>query len=356
MLRRQREELPSPRECQQRMREIEKAMPQANLALIEIEEERELLGDVESAIPTTLQELSRTIAADNMPLIEQTLRELLKTKVDLLESLAADYRTYLSELGELELDNNKLNSQITKSSNYIGEHVLWIRSTGPIGTEVVVDAARGAVTFSDPAPWIAMAKHCGLDMLQRPLIALGVFAVVVLIVVFHARLRSKIANLCIAKSGSLGLRFRPTLEAVMLAAIVATEWPLLLAYLGWQMSSADASQDLTLALGSSLIYGAGLLWTSDFVLQLLRKEGIAESHFGWSALSTQLLKRELRWLVILGVPLAVLVYGCELYQEAQWSDSLGRLAFVGGMFVLANFMHSILNRNENVLRTGDHRG
>lgn len=350
MLRRQREELPSPRECQQRMQDIENAMPRANLALMEIEEAQESLGDVEAVIPEALRNLRGTITASDAALLEQTLRELLTTKVDLLDSLAADYQTFLTELSELELSNNNLSKQIKKSSNYIGEHVLWIRSSKPIWTDDVTNAARGALSLAAPEPWVQIAKHCGLDMLQRPLIALCVIAVVVLIIVFHARLRAKIAHLCAAKTGSLGLRFRPTLEAVALAAIVATEWPLLLAYFGWQMSSGEFSPDLALALGRSLIYAAALLWTSDFVIQLLRSEGIAESHFGWSPFSAQLLKRELRWLTILGVPLAVVVSGCELYQGGEWSDSLGRLAFVGAMLVLANFVHSILRSRENVLR------
>ena len=98
----------------------------------------------------------------------------LSTKVELLDSLAADYRTYISELSELELSNHKLAGQISKSSEYIGEHVLWIRSTGPIGTDYLRKAAGGAIALAQLGPWFEVAKCCGLDVLRRPMIAMSV--------------------------------------------------------------------------------------------------------------------------------------------------------------------------------------
>ena len=156
--------------------------------------------------------------------------------------------------------------------------------------------------------------------------------------------------LCTVKSGSLGIHFRPTLEAIGLSTVVSTEWPLLMAYIGWQLATADPNQVLAVALGNSLLYGSCLLWVSEFSMQLLRSGGIAEAHFGWPSFSTQLLKRELRWLTVLGLPLAIIVYGCDHYRGGEWSDSLGRFAFIGAMLVLANFVHAILNAKENVLR------
>ena len=348
MLRRQREDLPTIAECDARQLQIETEMPRANLALIEIEEEHEALGDHAGAVDRILSNVENVGRADEKQLA-QAASDLVKTRIELLTSLDADYEIYLEDLSRLEIDNGKLSEQINKSLNFIGEHVLWIRSSEPIGWDDLTHAGQGLVALVAPDRWLELAQHCGVDTLRRPLTAILVLLVVVTIVAFQSRLRAKVMSLCATKTG-LALHFRPTLIALLLAAVIATEWPLLLAYLGWSVSSASDALGLGPALGTALQYAAVLLWISDFFMLILRPDGIGESHFGWSTFSVKLLRSELRWVKLLGIPCAVFVVATEQLRDVVWAGSLGRLAFVCAMLLLANFMHSILNKNANILR------
>ena len=116
------------------------------------------------------------------------------------------------------------------------------------------------------------------------------------------------------------------------------------------MSVADDTQSLTVAVGLAFRYAAILIWVSDFIENILRTRGLAESHFGWSAHSAKLLRRNVRWLSLFGIPLAAVVVVVEQFQDGEWSDSVGRLAYVAGMLLLAYFMHAILNSKNNILR------
>jgi potassium efflux system protein len=350
MLRRQQEDLPSLRECSQRISEIQTQMPEANLALIELEEEREDLGDVEANFPELLSQLVQGAAGGNAVNLEPTVRKLLETKSELLASLTADYETYLDDLSELEVSNRQLTSQVQEASSYIREHVLWIRSADMLWTDDLKNAAQGAAAIAVPEQWIKMANQCGLDLVAHRGAALSVCLIVIVLSMFHSRLKARMDSVCSSKSGGASLKFRPTIQAIMLAAIIATEWPLVLAFLGWRMSSDNVLHGLMGAFGVSLLYAAALLWVSSFVKLVVRAEGLAETHFGWTRANAKLFRKQLKWLTVLGMPIAILTVCMQHFQEGQWSESIGRISFVLGMLLLAKFMHSIFSTKENILR------
>jgi len=350
MLRRQQEDLPSLRECTQRLSNIQTETPQANLALIELEEEREILGDVEANLPNFLSHLVDGAADANVANLEPTVRKLLESKSALLASLTADYETYLDDLSDLEISNRQLIEQVEESSDYIKEHVLWIRSADTLWVDDMAHAAHGVAAIAAPNQWVDLANQCGQELNGHRGLALIVCLVVVLLSLFHSRLRAKMVSICTSKSGGAFLRFRPTIQAIMLAAVIATEWPLVLAFLGWRMAFAGVPHGMTGALGVALLYAAVLLWVSAFVKMIVRSDGLAESHFGWSKANAKLFRRQLKWLTVLGIPMAIFTIGTHQFQEGEWSESIGRMSFVVGMLLLAKFMHSILKSKESILR------
>ena len=94
-------------------------------------------------VTTILALFDTSGSAGNSDRLRQTIRELHQTKLDLLGSLIIDHETYLDDLSELEVSNGKLADQIEKTWNYIGEHVLWIRSADPLWMDELSDLASG---------------------------------------------------------------------------------------------------------------------------------------------------------------------------------------------------------------------
>ncbi len=350
MLRKQRDKLPSLRKCDERLRFVGREMPKANLERMELEEERAALGDMESALPLVLSTLDLSNTRTSKPYLEQTARELLTSKRDVLDKLVNDYDTYLGDLSELEVGNRGLIDQVRVFSDYIDEHVLWIRSSDRIGLDTFSQARDGFVEAAQLGPWIELAKTCGIDAVRRPMMVMAVLLAAVVVIVLHARINIRARRLCESKSGSVLLSIRPTLEVLLLASVAASKWPMLAAYFGWRMMSSDPTTDLAYAVGSAVLYAATLFWLAEFVRHISRSNGLAESHFSWSAHGLAIARRELRWLTCLGLPLAAVVVGTENYQQGDFADSIGRLAFIGSMFVLASFAYSILGSKENILR------
>lgn len=349
LLRRQKEELPSQADCEDQIREIRHEMPRANLASMEVEEERESLGDLEETVKQLVASVGGLVTHDEISEFEQMARNLVKTKSVLLENLASDYESYLDDLSELEIAHKQLARQIQKSLDYIGEHVLWIRSSGTLWANDITDAGSAILALSAPEQWMAIVGQFGADTVRKPMTGLSVMLVVTVIVLFQNKLRKRMASLCSTKSAVV-LRFRPTIEAICLAAVIASIWPLLLAYLAFRLRSVESTDSLAFSLGMGLHCGAVLMWVSSFLIQILRSEGIAEAHFGWPVSSTKLMRSELSWITLLGIPLSTIVVATEHLNDGAWAESLGRITFVLGMLLFANFMHAMFNSNENVLR------
>ncbi|MFC1597227.1 mechanosensitive ion channel domain-containing protein, partial [Planctomycetota bacterium] len=77
---------------------------------------------------------------------------------------------------------------------------------------------------------------------------------------------------------------------------------------------------------------------------------LAESHFGWSSYSLGIARRHLRWLTRLGLPLVFVVIVAHHYHDGEWDNSMGRIAFIGAMLLLATFLNAVFFAKNNVLR------
>jgi potassium efflux system protein len=317
---------------------------------MELEEERNALGDLDVAVKQAMVGLARPSSEYEAAYLADTVRELLEKKRDLLDRLTNDYDTHLSELSELEVENRKLMTSSQEFADYIGEHVLWIRSCEPLRLGVAADAAKGVLRIVNPRCWLEVANTCGFDALRQPLVAVGVVLAVVVLIGLQNRLRQHMGRLCSATSGSVSLRFRPTVNALLLAAVIAAPLPALVAGFGWLVTIGQEMSEFGRAVGVGLQYVAVLLWISIVTRRICKSGGLAESHFGWPARSLQIVRRHVRWLTWFGLPLAMAVVTTSLFKEGKWNDSLGRLAFIVAMLMLACFMHAVFYSKNNVLR------
>ncbi len=353
MLRKLREELPSVRSHQQAVARVAQEMPRANLERLELEEQRSQLADLDVAVRLVVEQLANGLTGSDAGLMEPMepmVRELLESKRDLLDRLDAEFDAYLNGLSELEISNRALIGEVRRMSAFIDEHVLWIRSADMLHATDFRRAIQGLLLLSQPALWVDLAASTGIDTFKQPVMAISVLLGAALLLLVQARLRARLNTLCQAKSATTTLRFLPTLEGLAIAGVLAIQWPLLWFFFGWRMTTAERTTALGLALGPALQYAACLYWFSEFVRHLCRAGGIAESHLGWSPRSLAIVRREVRWVTFLGLPLATTAQLAQFYDDGSFAGSLGRLAFVGAMLVLAGFFHAMFGAKENVLR------
>lgn len=347
LLRKQRAELnfSIPRE---RLRFVEFEMPAIQVALIEFEEERASLGDVEALVLEVDSKLPLNISPSERQLVQRTAANLFAMKRELLDKVIYDHNGYLDELSELELSSRRLLDESEALRAFIDQNVLWIRSAEPLDQRDLRRAAQATGQLLNAELWFVLGTRVFHGLWLRP-VPSGIVLVLVLVLMFmRRRMTNRLRSLCGEDTGNNALHFLPTLEALGLVLLSSSVWPCLMWCIGWWLGSAYDQDSLTTAVAAGLQRGALFLLLFQLVRNSTSAGGIGETHFGWYVSGTRVVRENLLWLAGVGIPIAVAVTVVGEVEDGQWNDSLGRLAFMAGMVVTATAMHQIFRRQKGM--------
>ena len=351
MLRKQREQLPSGHVLRQQLRFIQQEMPQVGLRTIELKDERAELSDPADQAQRRLDRVYATLPTYPVDGLEPELRKALANQRKYLDGLLVDYTAYLETLSDQEVSARRLLDQINAFAGYVDEHILWVRSTDMLTTEHVVHAGQALLALADPNAWTETAHAALRDLLRQPLRSLTLLALGLTLIVLRGRLRQRLPDLGQPPEGELFVRFGATIEAIALTAAIASVWPLLCWFAGWRLTQAEITSPLTIPLGYALKTTAFLLWPAELVRQLFRCRGVAEAHLGWDEVACRLVRVNIRRMMSVGVPLVLLVSFFNTVRDGQWRDSLGRLAFIAAMVLLAVILNRLFHHRNRLVQT-----
>ena len=348
LLRGQREQLPDIRHCRNRLRFVNAETPKIHLALLDLQDEQELLDDRESVIAEVVSQRKASSNQYDEAYFAQAVGELLTTKGELLDKLVKDHEEYIRLLGELEVAQAELIERTQESRAFIDERVLWIRSSDPIGSEHFSQAWAELKELGQPEQWRDLASGIGQRVAQRPAVALLAMLVVGMMLLCRNRFRRRVNRICEVEADELRTSFAPTVEAVAASALATAFWPGLMWLGGWQLRGMHDVSELSAAMGRGLQNAAFAFWLCRFVKQLCRANGIAERHFSWG--NVRVARRSLAWLSAVGIPCVFFITAVSSYRDGEWSSFLGRVGFLVGMATLAVFAHSTLRTDNGIFR------
>jgi potassium efflux system protein len=350
LLRKQRADLHTSGAPRVRIRFIERELPLAQLALIELEEERSKLGDLEQSVQDVIASLSTSVPERDRQMVAHTASELLATKRELLDKSIYDYNAYLKELGELELSCRKLITETTAYSDFVDKHVLWIRSAEPFSSADFQRIGHSLVMWSNAKMWLEMGEKTFAGLARRPVQGVLALVLVLTLVVMRRRMFNRLDTLCNADSGNNVLNFLTTLEAMSLVFIASSVWPCLMWCAGWWLDSSYDATEFSNAIAAGLQRGAAFFWLLQLVRVSTRGGGIGEMHFGWHASGTKVVRENLFWLGVIGIPISIAVTVVDRWDDGQGNDSLGRFAFIVGMVLTATAMHNLFRHQKGMLQ------
>lgn len=357
-LRRHRAQLPDLLQHERNVRRLEAEIARAQIDLIDLDDQRAALATpagIDRQIDQILKESKKPIAPAEQEALRGQLRELLRTKRSYLSDLIRDYNASIKTWFELLEEERLLIAEARKYADYIDEHILWVRSTRPIQPAHAWPAWYAATWLVDSDNWTEVGKALLADLRANPLVVLFGLLLVWLLAL-HRRLRVRLRQIDEIAAGGRTYAFSHTLEAVGLALLLAAPWPVLLWLVGWRLSWTVAASDFTGALAVGLRTVGGLYLALELLRQVCRRDGLGQTHFRWSAASMRQLHNNLAWLIPVALPLALIHVVLEWQGNTEYRDSLGRLAFVGGMAALGYFTYRMLRPGgplmDNVLQNG----
>lgn len=357
--------LPAAAEFREKMKHVAIDLAEAQYANLEYQSEwsrlADLDGEIESLLPTD---------GERPELLEQALRQHLEAKRNNLVALRQASEQYIQQLTALQTFWEETAIDAAEFREYIAERILWARSTAPVelarltsgkGWLALAESAKtAALWIGSPERWRDTLYALGRDIRHNALLWLGALAGCAALVALRPRLRKRVRE-----EGQIAARrnvdvFRPTAIAALCSFVLSIVWLAGPAFLGWRLLRVSTPGSHTSALGVGLLMTLVVCHPLEFLRQVCRPGGLGDAHFDWPPKAISLLRRSIRRLTLLTVPLvltsAMLYHFASGVQPAargwtarlaagqtiEWHESMGRLAFMTLMLCVAGFIQHVM--------------
>ena len=275
---------------------------------------------------------------------EDDVRIQLELRKTLLKGLETDTEALFGTLAKLEGTVSGLKSLSKDYAQFIDERVLWIRSADAFGIQQFKDTASSAVELTNRSGWAELPSRLVSRLTTQPFLPTLALAALIPLMILSYRLRTVVRD-CGEKAKSGNCRdFGFTWRAALLTLALGFVWPAAFYFVGiWLRSGRLIQNDVTTQLSVGFLSAGAVLLPLELWRQTARKLGLMESHFGIAENVTAILRRNLRWLTYVLVPLIATASIIRASGNPIHEQSLGRVVFVTSMLVLAFFLYRVGN-------------
>lgn len=313
------------------------------------------LEDIDAQVADVLEE----VRPEDRKAAEPVVREMLTSQSTYLKNYVKTLDDYEKALGDLIATKLQLRETTQQFRDFIAQRDLWIRSCGPLWASDIqlgqtstavnwrpfyFEPAMKAVAWSlSPANWMQAVRDLRDAAYREPFSAAMLILAFVLLLYAQHNSRQHIKTLGGEASKKTCTEFLPSLRTLWLTIVVSLPWPLLLWGIGWMLSGPLNQSDFSLALSQSTRTAGWVLLLAEFMRQCCRGDGLADAHLGWPRAAMQQLRRYLRWVPIVIVPLVFWFVGLDVQTTEQlFSASLGRVLFLVVMGYAAFALYRLL--------------
>lgn len=331
LLRSHRTSLPTLDRYHDRLAARQPTVSDLNLKHLDLERERRSLVDLETAVSLAMEKISTESATDEE--VREEVKNLLTVQREVLTSLTLNMANLLSTMVALDSTERQLIVEVHRQSDYIAEHVLWVRSTTAISTSdfsgmtAALSRLRASVSF----------RNVGTSLLtdagNRPLIWAAGLGSILCLFVLRPRMRSRLREIGKTAAKSNATEFRPSLSALLMTLGLAAALPSFMWFVGWRLNEMPFAGTALRAGGTSLQEISLFYLTLQFFHQVFRPDGLAVAHFAWDSNAVAFARQRLRILLLVSLPLLVIVEFCWLSGDMQLHNTLGRSAFALMAFI-----------------------
>ncbi|MCO8120113.1 mechanosensitive ion channel [Stieleria sp. TO1_6] len=327
LLRKKRSELPDTQEFYQRDAFVKEEMPRVHLQLMEWKKLQRESVDPDELAQKMIDESADLRNRFETDQVSRVVARLLEDRRVLLTNAIPDQGTYLQDLNDLDFANQTLQKEVTAFRQFLDQRILWMRSDDMLNGDDFQQATTGMGVLLGKSRWNEVARVACGDIARRPAIGLGVLALFALIMLFRAKLLSIQRDLAERPAAGEQASFGRYVSAFAITFLIAGRWPVLLLAFGYRLKTAADATPWTQSVGDACLTTVVLVWSCEFLREIARVGGIAETLFQWPEAATRSLRRTLRATFLFGTPLIALLQLAHFGELAE-TVSLHRLLFI----------------------------
>lgn len=364
-LRRQRVALPDLRQRRKHVLDRKTLIERAQYQVFQYDEIRSLSTD--KMVQDVLASVTEGESRDDERL-ETAARTLVDRRREHLDRVIRNYNSYLDAMFELDATEQRLIRETVRYQEYIDERVLWIRSNLFLFSsyedfdEQILGATNDRVTFSsfqldasdtwafDATRWADVGNRLQEDVREHRVVYAVTLGVFLLLVWLKPRLRGELASISQTIGRKTNTEFLPTLRAGFLTLVLLITWPGLVLFIAWRLNSSANGSEFARALAQALLSVSWVYLPLEFLRRVCRPDGLGEAHFDWPMSTISVLKPNVRWAMIIGLPLVFVTSLLYASDPEHGIDSVERICFAAGMVVLAIFLKRVLRPDTGIFR------
>ncbi|MBL8849892.1 MAG: mechanosensitive ion channel, partial [Planctomycetaceae bacterium] len=330
LLRSRQSALPDLRDVRLEIAARQAAISDLNLHLMEWEAERKSLLDLPEATADAIDSLGPVSESITRQDLEEQVQSLLAARFKMLDDLLAVARQHLDVLVRIDSQQKKFVALVDEEAQWLAEHVLWVRSTGIIGTQPRM-FLNSVSALLDRRAWLSSGRVVLLNVSENWGVWLAGLLGPLFLLVVRGRSKRKIRSLGEAAERATCVDILPTVEAILLLLLVAAPGPLVVLLLGLRIASIARGDDLLQAAGSGLQAVAAVWAIIEIVRHVAQSHSLAHSHFGWPRPVLAALRRTSRFLSAVLLPSVFIIAFTDELGDGEIVASVGRAAFLACM-------------------------
>ncbi|VAW78043.1 Mechanosensitive channel MscK [hydrothermal vent metagenome] len=350
MLRHRCAELPALQSFQHASEQRAEQMDQATERQIEIEDLQRSLVDTQKTVQDILKALPSDQGETDAPQLQQRAMVLAQAHKDTLSELQAEYSQYVGQLAQLKLAEGQLLDHARSYAAFIDKQLVWAPSTG---LEPLLHISTWSAIFSwttHPENWRGLQQDLSTLTRRHPGPLIVLLAIMAFLLVSRRNAQTQLNEIAVATRRISTDSFLLTLRALWISFAIVAPVPLLLIALAWSVSKLAGVHTFTLAMADGTL-GLGIMLA---FLGLLRaicySNGLGERHLHWPKPAIEALDRELRWVLPAILPLGFAIGASYAANTPEVIQTLGQLAFVVLMLVVATSLVRLLRSDSQLTR------
>lgn len=279
----------------------------------------------------------------------EPIEELIASRKEKLGALHTSLENlFVERLSEIEYKDRILINETTKFREYINERILWIRSNDLLFSKLEIDSPdENALKISS---WKMALDHGWKTITRSPIRFWLSLVLILLLTLLKPKLRREVDRFGqIASRGSCDTIW-PTIKALILTTLIAITVPLFPLLLGLILLTGNEGSDSALysAFGPTLLAVAWFIIPFEILGRFCRPNGLANEHFDWSDRSVEILRHNVRRIIIPGAIAVFLVAFLRNLDQVHGVDNIERTLFVIAMIGFAYFAWQTFSPNHGI--------
>ena len=314
---------------------------------IELDQLQRELSDPQALADRVIDSVSFLSDVDRKAL-DSKIRELITNRLDIIHKLQSGNDRIFKLMQDIEFTEQQLVNTAEEFGELLDRHLLWIRSSKPVGIGDIKKLQVSLGWFFKPEYWGQLFKDLGRSFHQKTTIWIMGLLIGLFLIVSRSWARKKLKYIAECVEEQLEDSFLLTIKALGLTVLLAAVWPFLLAFPAIQLMSLDQAGPFSTGIVGGLINVIRPLIFMALFYSICRQNGLGEIHFQWPASSRRTVKRNLGWLTPIVVVSTFFLGAMATVPVFEYSDALAKLALMINALAISIFTARILRFNGGI--------